>query len=147
MKVSISKNLGCYNWADTSQKSWLVSMRIDDLAISEQWDADSEPEIKGLPPSEVVELISERLEKYWINTDRERKREVIKQIKANKFEIDKAWANSEILRLQRSHQRIHNEINSFRYLIQDINEQMIDAGESVSVPETSSKTNDQEIEP
>ncbi|PVE25397.1 hypothetical protein DC522_05730 [Microvirga sp. KLBC 81] len=97
----IIKQLGRYNFAG-SDKEWSVQIRLPDGKwLSEMWPEDKEPDIEGLPPSEVIELIATRLEEWWICTGREEKRERIAYARSVAAQMDHDWASAEIARLEK----------------------------------------------
>jgi hypothetical protein len=95
----ISKDKGRYDYYSTKER-WCVSVRLPTDApqkvISQTWDLDDEPDIDSLPLSEVVELISDRLESFLVNTRREEDRKVIEWVRENAERLDALWAGSEI---------------------------------------------------
>jgi hypothetical protein len=109
----ISKHKGRYDLCSTEEK-WCVSVRLPPgapkEAISQTWDLEDEPDIDGLPPSDVVELISERLESFLVNTRREEDRKVIEWVRENAEPLDALWAGSEIERLKRQIEAEEREI-------------------------------------
>jgi len=97
---------------------WCVSLRLPADApqreISQTWDLDDEPDVDDLPPSEVIEIISQRLEHYLFSTGREEDRKVIAWVRANAARLDAEWAASEaeqiprrIVRLQGRLEELH----------------------------------------
>ena len=113
--VSIFKNLGRYNLA-SNEKSWcveIVAMFADEnIAVSETWDADDEPDTYGLPPSEVLELISSRVESYWISTARDKQRKKINSLREHSGRLDDAWARGMI-------ESLNKRIKSLRQYLLD----------------------------
>lgn len=103
----ISKDLGRYNWAST-EKDWQVALRTHVGVISQKWPENEEPNIDGLLPTEVLDLIEERLDSYWISTGRERDKAVIATVRESGKEIDAAWLRSKI----ESHERKLKELRS-----------------------------------
>jgi hypothetical protein len=93
----VSKNLGRYNFA-SNEKQWQVSVRLPDGKwIGETWDADDEPDVGDYtPPSEIVELIAARLERYLMHSGREEKRKAIAYARSVSAEMDRAWAQRRI---------------------------------------------------
>ena len=117
MKVFISKILGTYNLAGPGKKQWLVELRVKGLrdlpvVLSATWEEDDEPDIDGLSPSEVMDLLAQRFESYLIDTSREKKRAVLSMMRDNAEEIDKAWAASRVESLRVEAERLNNQIAS-----------------------------------
>ena len=117
MNVFISKSLGVYNLAGPGKKQWLVELRVKGLrdlpvVLSATWEEDDEPDIDGLSPSEVMDLLAQRFESYLIDTSREKKRAVLSMMRDNAEEIDKAWAASRVESLRVEAERLNNQIAS-----------------------------------
>lgn len=117
MNVFISKSLGVYNLAGPGKKQWLVELRVKGLrdlpvALSATWEEDDEPDIDGLSPSEVMDLLERRFESYIIDTNREKKRASLAWMRENAEEIDKAWAASRVESLRVEAERLNNQIAS-----------------------------------
>ena len=94
-KPHFYKSLGRFNWAG-SEDEWQLAISFGGKLLSELFDKDDEPCLDDVRPSEVVEMISERLERYWINTGREKKRETIAWFREHSAAMDLAWARAEI---------------------------------------------------
>ena len=117
MNVFISKSLGVYNLAGPGKKQWLVELRVKGLrdlpvVLSATWEEDDEPDIDGLSPSEVMDLLERRFESYIIDTNREQKRATLAWMRENAEEIDKAWAASRVESLRVEAERLNNQIAS-----------------------------------
>ena len=115
MNVFISKSLGVYNLANPGQKQWSVELRVMGLqdspvVLSATWEEDNEPDIDGLSPSEVMDLLERRFESYIIDTNREKKRASLAWMRENAEEIDKAWAASRVGSLRREVERLNFKI-------------------------------------
>lgn len=100
MDVRMWSSQGRYNLCSNEEQVCINLRVIGGKAISQTWDLDDAPEIEGLLPSEVLELISERLESYWLATSRERDREVIAWFREHSAQVDSAWAKSKIKHLK-----------------------------------------------
>ncbi len=85
---------GSYNWAKPDEKQYLVSLVTPYGSISETFE--DEPEIEGLHPSDVLDIIEGRLKSYWISTDRESKLKTIAEIRKHSIEIDRQYIQSKI---------------------------------------------------
>lgn len=93
----ITKTLGRYNFANTAEKQWCVQMRMPDgKGLSETWPEDEEPDIDGVPPSQVLDMIEERLKSYWISTRREETLARIAAYREQAEQLDDAWARRQI---------------------------------------------------
>lgn len=98
----IAKTLGRYNFANTAEKQWCVTMYMPDgKQLSEKWDEDDEPDIDGVPPSQVLDMIEERLKSYWICTRREETLARIAAYREQADQLDDAWARRQIASYER----------------------------------------------
>jgi hypothetical protein len=101
IKCQVTKNLGRYNWAGT-EKEWFVQVLLPDSKwLSASWPEDDEPEIDGVPPSRVIEMIEARERSYWINTALQGKLDLIADATPFLERMDDAWAKSRIATLER----------------------------------------------
>ena len=117
MNVFVSKSLGVYNLAGPGKKQWLVELRVNGLrdlpaVLSATWEEDDEPDIDGLSPSEVMDLLERRFESYIIDTNREKKRASLAWMRENAEGIDRAWAASRVKSFRVEAERLNNQIAS-----------------------------------
>jgi hypothetical protein len=93
----VQKTLARFNWARNEQQ-WQLCVRLPDNSfLSELWDEDDEPDVDlDTPPSEVVELISARLESYLMHSERDKKRQKIAYARTVYPELDRQWATRRI---------------------------------------------------
>ena len=117
MNVFISKSLGVYNLAGPGKKQWLVELRVKGLrdlpvVLSATWEEDDEPDIDGLSPSEVMDLLERRFESYIIDTNREKKRASLAWMRENAEEIDMAWAASRVESFRKEVESLNRKIAS-----------------------------------
>ena len=115
MKVLISKSLGTYNLANPGQKQWSVELRViglqdSPLVLSATWEEDDEPDIDGLAPSGIMDLLEQRFESYIIDTNREKRRASLAWMRENTEEIDKAWAASRVESFRKEVERLNYKI-------------------------------------
>ena len=115
MKVFISKSLGTYNLANPGQKQWSVELRViglqdSPLVLSATWEEDDEPDIDGLAPSGIMDLLDQRFESYLVDTKREKKRAVLASMRESAEEIDKAWAASRVASFRKEVERLNYKI-------------------------------------
>ncbi|KCB52854.1 hypothetical protein ACLQ9J_04285 [Bordetella hinzii] len=97
----ITKTLGRYNWA-SNDKLWCVQMRMPDgKGLSETWPEDEEPDIEGLPPSQVLDLIEERLKAYLFHSGRDEMLARIAAYREQAEQLDDAWARLQIASYER----------------------------------------------
>lgn len=113
LHVHVSSNVGQY-YITSNEKQCCITVRTNrGLAVSELWPVDKAPDVDGVPPSEVIDLIAARSKSYWISTGREKTLAEIEKMKEISAEMDSAWAKDHIARLDR-------EIKSYRqYIIED----------------------------
>ncbi|KKM87472.1 hypothetical protein LCGC14_1268490 [marine sediment metagenome] len=113
----ITKSKGRYDLLSSDQQ-WCVTIRLPNdaprLALSGMWELDAEPDIEDLPPSEVVEVISERIESYLISTSREKEREVVQWIRDNAERLDAEWTAGQIKLLESQRKALAERIDSLR---------------------------------
>ena len=115
MNVFISKSLGVYNLAGPGKKQWLVELRVNGLrdlpaVLSATWEEDDEPDIDGLAPSGIMDLLEQRFESYLVDTNREKKRAVLASMRESAEEIDKAWAASRVASFRKEVERLNYKI-------------------------------------
>lgn len=84
--------------SDEEQIQVVLQLKVGDQrkTISETWALDDDPEVSGLPPSEVLDAIQERLNKYWLNTRREESQKTIDWMRGYLVPMDHAWAKAQI---------------------------------------------------
>jgi len=113
----ISKNRGRYDLCSTEEE-WCVSICVLDdgleRCISEIWPLDDEPDIDNQPPSEVIELIAERVERHLVSAGRPKDREIIQWVRENAEHCDDAWARQQIQRLERRREALATQILSLQ---------------------------------
>lgn len=95
MTAYYSKALGHFNWAG-NEKQWCVTLITSEGQIHETWDENEEPDISDMLPSEVLALIAERSESYWIDTARDRKRDTRKKMLEGIAKADAEWLRGRI---------------------------------------------------
>lgn len=101
IKGIVTKNLGRYNLC-SNEKQWCVQVLMPDGKwLSETWDESDEPHVDGLPPSEVIDLIVDRINSYWISGRRKEQLEMVEKHRESFDKMDDAWARSQIASLER----------------------------------------------
>ena len=108
MSVTVTKSLGSYNWAKLEEKQYQVSVRLGgDLAerapgkvLSFLFDEDEDPDVDGVAPSEVAEMIWAKASR-WFYTKKAEDEKLASWIAENAAEVDAAWARGEIEGLRR----------------------------------------------
>lgn len=115
--VRVTKHCGRYNLC-SNEKEWLVILYLPNgQKLSEAWAKDHEPEIDGLLASEIVELISQRVEEYWLSTNREKQREIIAWCRQHANEIDRLFVEYQLEQLKRRRATVDNEIVKLEELL------------------------------
>lgn len=115
--ISISKSKGRYD-ACSHDEEWCVSLQLPAGApqrrISQMWPHDNEPDVDDLPPSEVIEIISQRLDEYISISGREEDRAVIAWVRENAARLDAEWAASEVLQIEGKIAGLMNRLEELR---------------------------------
>lgn len=115
--MRIIERKGSYDLIHPEKKQWQVAISglpedAPNQAVSAMFD--EEQGIDDLPPSEVVEFISDKIESLWISTSREEKRETIEWIRENAERLDKIWAKKEIERTKKEIKRLQSYVDDLR---------------------------------
>lgn len=115
MSGCIHTEVGCFDWCHPSRKDFLIRITLPDDApakhLSATWPVDKSPDIDSDdPPSKVVEIISTRIESYFLCSSRTEDRKTIGWCRANRTRLDREWATAEIAfcqkRIERTKRRI-----------------------------------------
>lgn len=113
MTTRIIKHKGQYNICSTDEQ-WCIKVFLPDDApkrvLDETWNAEDEPNIKGLPPSRVVELIAARLESYLISGGRTEARNLIDWCRIHSSRLDAEWAADQIAAKRKGIEALEREI-------------------------------------
>ncbi len=113
MSVRITARIGRYDFCSTD-KHCSVNLSLPDGApqrnLSQMWAVDDEPDVSGMLPSEVVEILSERMESLLFSSSRAADRETVAWCRAHAEELNAEWANDEIARLVRQRERLADRI-------------------------------------
>ena len=117
--LNITKNLGCYDFCNPHKKSWLVSVTglpegAPSRGITQTWAEDDEPDIEDLLPSELIEIISDKVESYLFSTSREKDREVIRWARDNADRLNKEWIAQLIERKTKQIEKLEREIKELK---------------------------------
>lgn len=95
MSTHYYMDLGRYNLAST-KKEWMLALVTTRGRVSETWPEDDKPEVCGLLPSEVLDLIDSRLDSYWYKSSRDKDKAEIATIREHANEIDIDWLDGRI---------------------------------------------------
>lgn len=89
MSVEMNKHLGRYSLT-SNEKHWRLCLYTPHGRISVLFSEDDEPEIDGLLPSEVLDLIEAGM-KGWYRSSHAEDAAIIAKIREHKHEIDLEW--------------------------------------------------------
>lgn len=112
--------LGQYNWAK-AEDVWCLTLSTPYGNVSETFPKADKPDVdpEWTTPSEVLDIIEERLDSYWFSTMRAATKEKIAEIRRHANEIDAAWldqkikqAESKLHFLRRKREALNQENNS-----------------------------------
>ena len=95
--ISWTLELGRYNWTK-AEDVWCLTLRTPYGTVSETFPKADKPDVdpEWTTPSEVLDIIEERLDSYWISTRRAETKETIAAIRQHSNEIDAAWLDQKI---------------------------------------------------
>lgn len=97
----VYKTLGRFNVL-SSDKQWQVQMRMPDgKFLSELWPEDEEPDIDGVSPSKILDLIEDRLKWYLFKSRRDETLARIAAYREQAEQLDDAWARRQIANYER----------------------------------------------
>lgn len=129
-KVSISCHEGHFNFANPSEKQWQLILRTPFGNLNEFFD--EEPYYDNCV-EDVVEIISQRLESYWASSSRKEKREIIAMIRENLSECELLSREAELVRIDKSLERLNKDRASIVSIIQFLRAEMADAENAACV--------------
>lgn len=97
MRVQMSKTLGRYDLC-SNDKDWQVVVRVfgPDKALSVMFPEDREPDVRDLPPSEVVELIADRFQQYMYRSNAAKDDATMAWMREHAEALDHAWASGRV---------------------------------------------------
>lgn len=98
MSVQMSKHLGRYSLTN-NVKHWSLCLYTPHGRISVLFSEDDEPEIDGLLPSEVLDLIEAGM-KRWYRPSHAEDAAIIAKIREHKHEIDLEWLESRAVKAE-----------------------------------------------
>lgn len=84
------KQLGRYNLC-SNEKSWCLQLFTSEGNFSELFSEADEPDVSDWLPSEVLELIENRLDSYLFKTSREETKKRIAKAREKLKDLDLAW--------------------------------------------------------
>jgi hypothetical protein len=113
MHARYYKNLGRYDLC-SNDKSWCVQLITSYGNFSETFPEDEEPHIEGLLPSEILDLIEERLDSYWICTKRDEIKKRIADARKHFAELDICWIQNRISYFEEKIKRLQNQMSDIQ---------------------------------
>lgn len=118
------QDTGRFNLCSNKQDFQLfVRLNFEDgthAGISELWPVDSAPDVSDHTDiMDVVELISERLETYWISTGRDVTRGKIAWIKENRHPIAAAWLTVKVDAAKKKLVSAQDVLKRFEYQLEE----------------------------
>lgn len=103
--VSVSRSIGRYNWANTTEVQAQISVQFTldgaRYVISDLVEPDSQHDYDGEDISDAVDHISNSIDRYWISTGRDETKAKIKLFWENEAAIRKAYATYQAKKYQR----------------------------------------------
>lgn len=115
--AQIAVNLGRYNLASNG-KSWCVTLYTSEGNFSETWPEDDKPDIDGLLPSEVMALMIDRLESYWIHTGRVEKLAKMIKWQESSHKFDEAYLVAQIERAEKAVLRLKVRLDQVQEVVE-----------------------------
>lgn len=114
-------SLGQYNWAGTDEQ-WCLDLQTPYGYVSEMFPKEAMPDVdpNWTTPSEVLDLIEERLDSYWVSTKRAETKAKIAEIRKHSAEIDAAWLDQKI-------KQAEDHLHFLRRKRAALNEEQVDA--------------------
>ena len=122
--VSISCYEGHFNFANFAEKQWQLVLITPYGNLSELFD---EEPCHGNGVEDVIETISQRLESYWASSLRKEKRETIATIRKHLNECEILLREAELVKIDKSLERLTKERDSIVSTIQYLRDEMADA--------------------
>ena len=124
--IEIRGQTGNFNWLDSSERLFVLSIRLPDGApvkeIEAMWPAADEPRWEDEPPSEVASLIYSRTRHYF-STSQDAHRLGARWVHENAVELDRLWARQEVAKRSKRIEKLQSEIASLRRDYIDIDEE------------------------
>lgn len=104
--VSWTLERGQYNWA-VEEDVWCLTLETPYGTVSEIFPDKPEVDPEKTTPSEVLDLIEERLDSYLFATGRTERKARIAKIRKHAHEIDTTWLDQQI-------EKLDNKLNTLR---------------------------------
>lgn len=101
-------NVGRYNLLGDN-KSWCLTLCTSGGNFSETWPEDDHPEVVGMKPTEVMELLRERLKSYLYKSSRDETLARMDAWMADGNQYDIAWLTAAIDRHEREATKLKRE--------------------------------------
>lgn len=106
-------NVGHYNICGTN-KSASLQLITSGGNFSALFEVDEAPDVDGLLPSEVLDLIEARIDSYWISTGREDTKKRIKEWRKEQRDFDAAWLEKRIEATEKTLVSLKRELQNVR---------------------------------
>jgi len=113
MSVHFNLSHGSYNWAKPTEKQWQLSLWTPTGRFSQTFPDDEKPELSGALPSDVLDMLEERVKSFWIYTGREEDLKKCALIRERMAEFDEAWLRSEMNAAQTRFEEAKVRLNRF----------------------------------
>lgn len=92
-KVQYYGQIGRYDYCHPSAKQYCLHLRTPSGNVSELWAEDEMPNLEDFLPSDVLNLIEERLDHYMYKSSRDEEKKKIQAIREHIKEYDIEWAS------------------------------------------------------
>lgn len=92
-------------------------MNAPATSYSELWDASADPFDVQIPPSEWVEIFTNKLDGYLYTSKYEQKTKVLEWMTENAAELDSRWAKKRIKNLQRRIDNLTREMSRLQEVV------------------------------
>ena len=124
--IEIRGQTGNFNWLDSSERLFVLSIRLPDgapvKAIEATWPASEEPRWEDEPPSDVASLIYSRTRHYF-SASQDAHRLGARWVHENAVELDRLWARQEVAKREKQIEKLRSEIASLQSEYIDIDEE------------------------
>jgi hypothetical protein len=105
-----SIEIGRFNLA-SNEKDACLRLYTSGGNFSQTFPLDEQPEIDGLLPSKVMDLIEARLDSYWISTGREEDKKRIARWRIEQSDFDAAWLKAQIEHTEKLLKVLRNQLD------------------------------------
>ena len=106
-------NLGRYNLC-SNEKDWCLQLQTSGGNFSETWPEDEKPNVDGMLPSQVLDLIEEQLRSFWVSSGRDEKLKRMEEWRKRAHEYDEAWLLRRIEETEEQRANLSERLDSVR---------------------------------